>query len=370
MNRLSGRAELTVTVGAILAFAVPTALAGKPGGSGASACASATVPAFAFSTRSGKYQTPQVYVADTSGACTRFVGSLTDGPYYYSGPHHLAFRLLDVPTLGGPVTGRIAIHDQVRGVVLMEFTVDPNVVGMQLENKRQVALGFGPSGWGDLALSPDGRRLAVVQFESNWPTQGDYTYRVLVTDVAVCIADLQNCTPTVVYEETTRDTKVGLAVPRWGSDGHVYLQRTTAANLLNPLIVRVSADPPYPASQEVLVEPSGRRVRLFDVQDTPDGDVIVFGESSTLNTQYCYVVKTVSVPGCNLGACIVNSTNMIASHYTSVESVGTSTRVLTQRVSLNNCTTYPTIDRGEVIEGSAPTVEPLIGKGEQPSSAK
>ena len=87
-------------------------------------CASATHPAFAFTTRPGKYQTPQVYVADASGGCTKLVGSLIDGPYYYPWPHRVSYRLLPLAA-DGRRTGRIATHEQNRGIVLMQFNVDP-----------------------------------------------------------------------------------------------------------------------------------------------------------------------------------------------------------------------------------------------------
>ena len=329
-------------------------------------CASATDPAFAFTTRPGKYQTPQVYVADASGACTKLVGSLIDGPYYYPWPHRVSYRLLPL-TADGRRTGRIATHEQNRGIVLMQFSVDPSVPGMELQGVQQVALGRTPAA-GGVELSPDGRRLAVVETLFDWPNAGDYTYRLLVADVDACIADIPNCSFATAYVQTGPSDGLGLVSPRWGSDGRIYLEKRTG-RLIDPTIVRVSADPPYSTGLELLVQPSGSRLALFDVQSNGSDDLIVFAETTPSITSYCYKVKTALASSCNPGSCAVHETNLTVSYYTSVEAVGATMTVLTQPVSRSNCATGPSIARGEAVEGSPATIEPLISKGEMPASA-
>ena len=133
--------------------------------------------------------------------------------------------------------------------------------------------------------------------------------------------------------------------------------------------MRVSADPPYSPGLEFLIQPSGSRLALFDVQSNGSDDVIVFGETPPSITSYCYKVKTALASTCHPGSCAANETNLTVSYYTSVEAIGASTRVLTQPVSRSNCAIGSSIVRGETADGSPATVEPPISKGEMPVSA-
>ena len=328
---------------------------------GSDACATASMPAFAYTIRSGKYLTPQIYVADATGACTRLIAGLTDGPAYYPSAQYVSLRLLE-PAPDGTVIGRIATQEWGRGVLLFQFSV--SATGMQIQNITPIALGHAPATSGT-TLSPDGRKLAILDLLSS---PAPYTYQLLVADVDACIASPSTCSPAIAYTEPASSDGYGLFAPRWGSDGRSYLEKRSG-KLINPSLVRVASQPPYSTSLEYLVNPSGPRLALFDVQSAAGGDVIVFGET-TANDPYCYKVKTAAAASCNASSCAVSLSSATVSYWTTVESVEPVLSLITPAVGRRDCAAGSAVVRVEASGGATSTTQPLISRGEWPSAAQ
>ena len=79
MNRLTGCATFVATLGAMLALASTSAVAGKPGGGTFDPCTTVVdFPAFVYTQLSGRTWT--IYVADSTGKCSRAVATTLATP--------------------------------------------------------------------------------------------------------------------------------------------------------------------------------------------------------------------------------------------------------------------------------------------------
>lgn len=356
-----------VALGVVLLLAGAPAMAQKkPGGGVSTACANVTgVPAFAYSIRSGGALTPQFYIADVSGACSRFVFGL-DTRATYPRPHSVFFRMLPADSEGFAI-GRLATYDQVKGLVLAQFKVDVarpgmNVTGIQTHVLRGPAVG--PTWPARTAISPDGNRIAYVEADY---FSGYFDLEIYVYDIAAYHADTAGYQPILVYSEALNEHD--LSTPRWGADGRtLYLERFKNGNSINPSIARLVEKEDGTFELQNLIDPGGPRLALFDVQPGIDGsDVVVFGET-TSSAPYCYRLATATCD--SAGVCSKTATAAPVSFYTSAESAGDSNQVLTQPVARRDCVPSATIVRTEAAAEGAATVEPLVSKGEWPSSAR
>jgi len=367
MNVKSTKFGGLVALGAVLLLAgVPALAQKKPGGGTTSGCSAVTgAPAFAYSIRSGKSANPQIYVSDASGACSKFVFGLDAGAFYPR-PHSVFFRMLPTVT-NGVAVGRLATYDQIKGLVLAEFKVAVDRPGMNVSDIATYVLrppAFGPTWPARTAISQDGSRVAYVEADY---FGGYFDLEIYVYDIAAYLDDPEGYAPTLVYSEAKNEHD--LSTPRWGADGNtLYLERFKNGNSINPSIARLVDKGSGVFELQNLVDPEGPRLALFDVQSGNDGhDVVVFGES-TSSAPYCYLLATAT---CNSeGACTKTFTGARVSFYTSAESADDPTRVLTQPVARRDCVPSATIVRTEAEAGGTATVEPLVSKGEWPSSAQ
>lgn len=367
MNVESTKIGWVVALGVLLLLAgVPAMAQKKPGGGTTSGCSAVTgAPAFAYSIRSGKSLNPQIYVADASGACSRFIFGLDAGAFYPR-PHSVFFRMLPADASGVAV-GRLATYDQIKGLVLAQFKVDVDQPGMNVSEVATYVLrgpAFGPAWPARTAISPDGGRVAYVEAERS---DGYYDLEIYVYDIAAYLNDTQGYEPILVYSEARNEHD--LSTPRWGSDGRtLYLERFKNGNSINPTITRLVDNGTGTFALQDLIDPTGPRLALFDVQPGNDGsDVVVFGET-TSSAPYCYLLATATCA--SAGTCTKSSTAANVSFYTSAESATGTSRVLTQPVARRDCVPSATVVRAEAEAGGAATVEPLLSKGEWPNSAR
>jgi hypothetical protein len=162
MNRRTVLATFVATIGATLALASATAVAGKPGGGTSDMCATAvSFPAFVYVKGSGTTQ--QVYVSDATGTCTRPLFLVTDG---YSAGASLSFSY---PVSGSTNRGRVVWLEGSQ-VVGGDFTVTGTNV--TLGSRQTVvsgvdccALTLNPTG-DYLYVSTAQRTLSKVSFDS------------------------------------------------------------------------------------------------------------------------------------------------------------------------------------------------------------
>lgn len=367
MNVESTKIGWIVALGAVLLLAGASAMAQKkPGGGVSNGCATVTgAPAFAYSIRSGGALTPQFYIADASGACSRFVFGL-DTRAAYPRPHSVFFGMLPADS-GGFAIGRLATYDQIKGLVLAEFKVDVARPGMNLTGIRTHVLrgpAIGPTWPARTAISPDGNRIAYVEAVY---VNGIIEVDIFVYDLDVYLDSPDTYVPTHLFEASLVAEEI--STPRWSADGRtLYLEHFKNGNSINPSIARLVDNGGGAIDLQNLIDPAGPRLALFDVKPGSDGsDVIVFGET-TSSAPYCYRLATAT---CDAGGvCTKLLTAANVSFYTSAESAVDTSRVLTQPVARRDCVPSATIVRTEAAAGGTATVEPLVSKGEWPSSAR
>jgi len=368
MNAFNRSRDLCAPLVLMLALTVvPASAAKKPGGgSGGSVTCDSVVgpPAFAYSVRSGRSATPQIYVADASGACTRLIFQLDTGAYYPY-PHSVFFRMLPVDNDGRAV-GRLATYDQIKGLVLAEFTVDLVNPGMQVSSIKTYQLrgpAFAPTWPARTALSPDGHRLAYVEAEI---VNALIDLDVFVYDIDQALSSGSAYQPDVAYSATLDGQE--LSTPRWSTDGSaIYLEWFKNGSAINPSIARLSLRPEDFGTLQNLIDPSGVRLALFDVHDDGTGnDVIVYGETPA-DAPYCYGLRTATCS--SGGACSSTAHDLTVAFFTSAEASASATSILTQPVSRRDCVPGASVIRAQIGADGTAMSEPLLSKAEWPSSA-
>jgi len=153
MDSSTVRASIVATLCATLALASAQVMAAKPGGGGSTdPCATATLdfPAFAFWKPSGKTQ--QIYVADSTGKCIRFVANIKSGS---GGGGTLQFSLLDSDKTKGRV-----VWVEAPEVVGVDFTVATDTNQISVSPKTTLYSGTG----GGISLSKNGHTLYSTRF--------------------------------------------------------------------------------------------------------------------------------------------------------------------------------------------------------------
>jgi len=155
MDSSTVRASIAATLCATLALASAQVMAAKPGGGGGGStdpCATTTLdfPAFAFWKPSGKTQ--QIYVADSTGKCIRFVANIKSGS---GGGGTLQFSLLDSDKTKGRV-----VWVEAPEVVGVDFTVATDTNQISVSPKTTLYSGAG----GGISLSKNGHTLYSTRF--------------------------------------------------------------------------------------------------------------------------------------------------------------------------------------------------------------
>jgi len=156
MDSSTVRASIVATLCATLALASAQVMAAKPGGGGStdpcatSATTTLDFPAFAFWKPSGKTQ--QIYVADSTGKCIRFVANIKSGS---GGGGTLQFSLLDSDKTKGRV-----VWVEAPDVVGVDFTVATDTNQISVSPKATLYSGTG----GGISLSKDGHTLYSTRF--------------------------------------------------------------------------------------------------------------------------------------------------------------------------------------------------------------
>lgn len=119
MNTHKVFATFVATIGATLAMASTSAVAGKPGGGGTTDPCAATgliFPAFAYRKQNSN-KSWTIFVADSTGKCSRAIVSTPFNPYMMS---------FSYPIAGSDDRGRVIWRDN--GIVGVDFTVSGNSI--------------------------------------------------------------------------------------------------------------------------------------------------------------------------------------------------------------------------------------------------
>jgi hypothetical protein len=311
MNRHTCGAVLAATLGVTLALASPTLLAAKPGGGGGGSdpCIGAT-PSFVFTKSATAGGRKDFYLANSSAACQRFLFSLSTGSY----ERYSSFRVVSAEE------GRIVTTDGGSDLLLVRFPISAD---MQVNTASVVIRRiFNPAQDGDIDatnfdLAADGHKLTYITLnEDGGPS---WLFRLRVID------DVDACVPACAYNAGSQllDDRVGLSYriesPRWSADGSMIYVEDYYGDGFNPYISRVSASQPYNSTPEVVVD--GSKLRLFELRQRGDGDVLAYGEQAGSG---CRDVRVVDTTSCQNGSCLrVNneSPRVLVIRFASLQSV-------------------------------------------------
>ena len=286
MNRHTFGAVLAATLGATLALASPTLLAAKPG-SDSDPCIGAT-PSFVFTKSPSPGIRKDFYLANSSAACQRFLFSLSGAPY----ERYSSFRVVSAE-------GRIVTTDGGSGgLLLVRFPIGAdmqvNTASVVIKRIFNVAQG----GFIDATafdLAADGHKLTYITTDEDGGTSWLFRLRA-IDDVDACADPVPAC---AFGAGTLLDERVGLNYsiqsPRWSADGSMIYLEDYYGDGFNPYISRVSASE-FNSTPEVVVD--GSQLRLFELRQRGEGEVLAYGEQAGSG---CRDVRVVS---CQDGSCL------------------------------------------------------------------
>lgn len=277
-NRHLVNAASFVCVGLGAVLTATTAQAAKPGGGPADACVGA-VPSFVFNRAVSGSARKDIYLANETATCTRFLFSVTAGNYMRA----LSFRVVEQP--GGGSQGRVVATDGLNVLRLVRFNIGDNMMVSGLEND----VVFEPSQPGFIDegfdIAADGRKLVYMTADETAASDAVITpadslvFRVrILPDVDTC-ADA--ATPCAYSAGTLVAERIGssnrLEFPRWNVAGSAVFVVDYQGDLWRPDISRIGLSPGE--SPEVKVSRSlGRELTLFQVRPDPvNTEVVVYG---------------------------------------------------------------------------------------------
>lgn len=301
MNRLTVCATCVATLGAMLALASTSAVAGKPGGGTGSSCTGAA-PAFVFSKGATNTNRKDLYLANASATCQRFLFTFSTRYDHYS-----SFRV--VTTEAGGSEGRVVTTEGGSDLILVRFPIgstDMQVVPASVKIQRIFEpLQDGAIDVTSFDLAANGHRLAYVTNDEDG--FGTWLTRLRVID------DVDACVPTLVKPSAClygAGTKLaehrGLSYvfdsPHWSTDGQWIYLNDRRGDFWNPNISRVSSTVPLAdfVEPDVVISGNGNRLSLFELRSRVNQEVLVYSE--TINGG-CRKVRVVSTDSCSEAIC-------------------------------------------------------------------
>ena len=300
MNRHTACATFVATIGATLALASATAVAGKPGGGTSGSCTGATA-AFVFSKGATNTSRKDLYLSNASATCQRYLFSVSNGSY----ERYSSFRVV---VSGDVQEGRIVTTDGGKDLLLARFPigstdmqVDPASVTIQrvFDPLQQ----FGTIDVVSFDLATDGSALAYVT--SNEEGGNTYLSRLRV------IPNVLDCVPTATRSACSYNVgkllaeHVGLSYvfdsPHWSADGQWIYLNDRRGDFRNPNISRVSSTALTVVTDlDVVISSNGNQLSLFELRSGATQEVLVYGDRIGSG---CRTVRVVTTPSCSGGIC-------------------------------------------------------------------
>jgi hypothetical protein len=330
MNRNTVLATFVSTLGATLALVSTAAVAGKPGGGTSGSCTGASA-AFVFSKGATNTSKKDLYLANASATCQRYLFSVSNGSY----DRYSSFRV--VRTAGGS-EGRVVTTDGGKDLILARFPigstdmqVDPASVTIQriFDPLQQ----FGTIDVVSFDLAADGLRLAYVT--SNEEGGNTWLSRLRA------IPNVLDCLPTATTAACSYNAgkklaeHVGLSSvfdgPHWSTDGQWIYLNDRRGDFRNPNISRVSSTAEFVAGNEpdVVINGNDNQLSLFGLRLRGTQEVLVYGDRIGSG---CRNVRVVTTASCSNGACLTqissSSSRVLVSRWASLQSIDDASMII------------------------------------------